>query len=157
MTQRQPPGPSGPPGPVPARPVPPGGPQSSPNPQNPQPIQPGAYQGGPWRPEMGPPPGRPGGPGGPPVGGVGTRPRPPGRQFTLPVRVTVHLPDGSESAPIDLLPGTPIPQKGDTLSLFDAATGNEQIAVRVTERTLTYFPTPAGPSACEVLLYTESA
>jgi hypothetical protein len=126
-------------------PTPPGpqGPQTGPRP---------APQDRPW-PDV---PGAPGRPGGPPFGGPSGRPRPPGRQFTLPVRVTVHLPDGSESAPIDLLPGTPIPQKGDTVSLWNPATGNEQTAGRVTERTLTYFPTAAGPAACEVLLYTES-
>ena len=83
------------------------------------------------------------------------RPQPPAQ--TLLVRLTVHLPDGAETGPVDLLPGTPVPQKGDTVLLWDAATGNEQTAGRVTERVLSYFPTPAGPSACEVLLYTDPA
>ena len=73
-----------------------------------------------------------------------------------PVVLTLHLPDGRESPPVELAPGTPIPAKGDTVLLWDAAGANERYAVRVTERVLSYFPNPIGAWSCEVLLYTDS-
>lgn len=78
------------------------------------------------------------------------------RPQALPVRLTVHLPDGSESEPVDLAPGTPLPQRGDTVLIWDRAGDNEEHAARVTERVFSYFPSGVGPAACEVLLYTDS-
>jgi hypothetical protein len=78
----------------------------------------------------------------------------PARAF--PVLLTIHLPDGGESDPVELAPGTPVPDRGDTVILWDAAGQQERYALRVSERVFSYFPGPAGPWSCEVLLYTDS-